>query len=166
MNNQSVSISNRSSEVDSCLSINFSDNYFVNWYLDDVKSIIEPELEKHNISAFIDLSYPLLQTTLDSDLTVEDVLGMSEMQLSFYWPTELKDDIHDYLPEIRRWIDFLYSLDYNCDWYFAMTSEDDYNDQYFTIMKGDHGYTSADDWTDEEILNELHIELELIRSTD
>ena len=91
---------------------------------------------------------------------------MSKMQLSFYWPTELKDDIHDYLPEIRRWIDFLYSLDYNCDWYFAMTSEDDYNDQYFTIMKGDHGYTSADDWTDEEILNELHIELEVIRSTD
>ena len=144
----------------------FSDNYFVTWYLDDVKSIIEPELEKQEISAFIDLSYPLLQTTLDSDLTAEDILGMSNMQLSFYWPTELKDDIHDYLPEIRRWIDFLYSLDYNCDWYFAMTSEDDYNDQYFTIMKGDHGYTSADDWTDEEILNELHIELELIRSTD
>lgn len=144
----------------------FSDDYFVNWYIDDVKSVIRPQMEYHDISGEIELSYPLLATPLDRDLTAEEVLAMSKMQLIFFLPTELKEDIHDYLPELRRWIDFLYSLEYNCDWYFAMTSEDDQNDQYFTIMKGDHGYTSADDWTDEEILSDLHIELELIRGTD
>ncbi len=131
----------------------FKDNYSVNYYLPEIEEKIFPEMEQYGVEGKIEIDYPLMTGTIADNLSAEDVIYDGSTRLFFYQEVAEESDISAYIPLIRKWMDFLYTCDY--DWYFALTAEGDLNYQFFGISKGDYGYTSSDEWSDERIIDDI-----------
>ena len=138
----------------------FKDNYSVNSYLPQIEDKIFPEMEKYGIEGKFDLIYPLSTGTVGDNLSVDDIIYNNGATIYFYQEVEEESDISAYIPLVRKWLDFLYTCDY--DWYFTLTAEGNINYQYIGISKGDFGYTSTDEWSDERIIH--HIETSISSS--
>lgn len=137
----------------------FKDNYFQYRYKDDIAEIIAPEMEKYGLTGDFVINYPLLQGTVNEAMTSEQFLYASGTELCFYIPVEELANNEDYIPEIRKWLSYLYTCDY--DWYFALCKADDTNFQYFGTTKGDNGVTSYDEVTDEMLLQQIETSIEM-----
>lgn len=138
----------------------FKDNYSAKCYLPQIKEKIFPEMEKYGIEGEIELEYPVSTGTVGDNLSADDIIYDGSAQIYFYQEVEEESDISAYIPLVRKWLDFLYNCDY--DWYFTLTAEGNINYQYIGITKGDFGYTSTDEWSDERIIH--HIETSISSS--
>ncbi len=133
----------------------FKDDYYAYLYKDEIKEIIDPQLEKygleHDFQIYNDVQLAGLP---DENITAEEFLANKGTEIWFDIPVDEQEDVNDYLPTIRKWLDFLYSTD-EFDWYFSLCSKDEFNKYYFTLKKGDGMKNSSDEWTDEELLTEI-----------
>lgn len=126
------------------------DNYFINAYQKAVSEQIGSEMEKSHLRAKIEIDYPAKVTPLPENLSVDEVIHDSECIIFFEAMTEAKDNLQDYIPLVREWMDFLYGLDYR--WYLEIRDEDNPSILYFTLDPGDNNFTCSDDWSDELII--------------
>ncbi|MCR5608911.1 MAG: hypothetical protein K6G26_07595 [Lachnospiraceae bacterium] len=129
----------------------FKDNYFVNLYLPDIEDFIIPEMDKYDLKGELDIDYPLMAGTIGDSLSAKDIIYDTNTRIVFLQPVEKKDDIQEYITIVRKWLNFLYTCDY--EWYFALTDKEDSYYQYIGISKGDLGYSSEKEWTDEDLLS-------------
>lgn len=128
----------------------FQDNYSINFYRQEIEEKIVPEMDKFGIEGKIEFDYPYMTGTIGNNLSAEDIIYDKNTCICFFPSAAMESDMSVYIPLIRKWLDFLYTCDY--DWYFALTDEEDMDYQFIGISKGDYGYTSSDQWSDEKIM--------------
>ena len=128
------------------------DNYSMIKHQYDVEDYILPELAERGLDGYITISCPLIKGKVDDDITVEDIIYDEGVDIMFYQPVDPEIPMKDNLPLIRKWMDYLYTCDY--EWFFSLTDENNPELLLYQLYKNDHGYTSADDWDDEEILRQ------------
>ncbi len=133
----------------------FKDDYYCYLYKDEIKKIIDPQLEayglEHDFQIYNDVQ---LEGLPDEKITAEEFLANRGTEIWFDIPVDEQEDVKEYIPIIRKWMDFLYSTD-EFDWYFSLCSKYEFNKYYFTLKKGDGKKQSSSEWSDEEILQEI-----------
>ena len=132
----------------------FKDNYSVKLYRQEIEEIITPEMEKYKVNGQIEIDYPLMSGTIGDDLRATDIIYDDDTCICFYQEVD-EEDKDTLIPLIRKWLDFLYSCDY--DWYFALVDKNENDNQLFCVSKGDFGYTSSKEWSDERIIDILEM---------
>ena len=108
-------------------------------------------MDEYGVSGIVDISYPYMTGIMEDGLSAEDIIYDGNSCIRFFQKTEPKEDITEYIPTIRKWLEYLYTCDF--EWYFTLADENDRYYSYAGISKGDHMYTSADQWTDENFLS-------------
>lgn len=130
---------------------NFSDTYSINKYNPVVSEYLKPKMQEYGLTGDVEISYPYMVGIMEDGLSAEDIMNDGQACIRFYEKTEKKEDITEYIPTIRKWLDFLYTCDF--EWYFALVDENDKYYQYAGISKGDHRYTKAEQWTDDNLIS-------------
>ena len=128
----------------------FKDNYSVKLYRHEIEDVIFPKMEQYDLEGEIEIDYPLMVGTIGDDLSAEDIMYDRNTCIDFFQPVDKEEDIREYIPLVRKWLDFLYTCDY--EWYFALTDKENFYYQFIGISKGDHGYTTEEEWSDEQLL--------------
>lgn len=129
----------------------FEDTYSVNKYNSVVAEYLKPQMDEYGVSGIVDISYPDMTGIMEDGLSAEDIIYDGNSCIRFVQITEQKEDITEYIPTIRKWLEYLYTCDF--EWYFTLADENDRYYSYAGISKGDHMYTSADQWTEENLLS-------------
>ncbi len=132
-----------------------SDNYSIIMHQYEVEDVLFPEFAKQDLSAVISIDASQIRGDLDKDISAEEIIYDDRVTIQVYQPVNRNADMKENLPLIRKWLDYLYTCDY--EWDFGLIAEDDNNYILFQINKSDCGYQSADDWSDEELLYRAEI---------
>ena len=127
------------------------DDYSVISHLHEVEDVLLPDFAGHGLEGMIVLDSSLITEDLDKNVTAEDIIYDDRIYIKVYQPVNRDSDMEDNLPLIRKWLDYLYTCDYN--WDFGLVAEDDTDYILFQVNKDDHGYQSGDDWSNEELLS-------------
>lgn len=123
------------------------DNYWTYMYEDEVKELVSKDMFVYDLQCDVKIDYPVTEKPYLS-LTAEELM-MDKRCIIFFEPVvEDCSDVKEYVLMIRKWMDFLYALDYN--WYLKMYRASDDN-VVFTLDPHDNGFHASDDWTDELI---------------
>ena len=128
----------------------FSDTYSENKYKSVVEERLRPDMEKYGLEGAIEIEYPYMVGIMEDGLSADDVIYGPNSCIRFVDRSEKKNDTSEYIPIIRKYLEYLYTCDF--EWYFTIADENDRYYQYVGISKGDHNYTSANEWTDENLL--------------
>ncbi len=131
----------------------FSENYYVYQFKDEIGQKIYPAMQEYGLDNDFYIDATLKTLPVAPDMTADELLYDPDTTINFkvYMPKE--EDYSVYFPVIRQWAEFLYSDSVDYDWYFSINSEDDPLLSYFSMYKGEHSYTSADQWTDEDFID-------------
>ncbi|MCR5719964.1 MAG: hypothetical protein K6F84_05310 [Lachnospiraceae bacterium] len=127
------------------------DNYSAVSHLHEVEDVLFLEFEEHGLEGTIIIDASSLDEDLDEDVTAEDIIYNDKIDIKIYQPVNKDGEMEDNLPLIRKWLDYLYTCDYN--WDFGLVAEDDSDYILFQINKFDHGYNSSAEWSDKELLD-------------
>lgn len=128
----------------------FKDNYFARLYESGVGELIYPEMEKYGVKTNIHIYRSASTQAYDDKITADEFLHQKETTIELFVPVEEEKEISKYVPAVQKWLPFLFSCDY--DWYFVLHDKNDRNKRYFNLMKGDKGIESADEWTEDKII--------------
>ena len=128
---------------------NIVDSYYVKRYIDKAKFRIESNLKKNNLNGKVNVNYPAQTTKIGEVNHVRDVLNSSRTTVHFIYKVNPTDTVWNYIPEVRKWLRFLYKKKY--DWKLTVKDNTKNDFHYIDIYKGDYNYTSEEEWSSEQL---------------
>ena len=134
----------------------FTDNYEMNYYKEDIIKYAKESIKGVSDDYKIQIDHSLTAKVYDSKMDYKEYLYDGLCCIRYTVCVEDSEDYHTYIPMIRKWMDALYTLDY--EWFFEVCDKD--GQWYFTLDPGDNGFDSSDDWDDKMIYESIVDEVE------
>jgi hypothetical protein len=131
----------------------FLDNYSINKYKSEIDEFLKTQMKDYGVEGMARAVMQATSDVLEDDLDASDLIHEKNVTVWFEAHVAPEATAKDYISQIRAWMDYLYSRDFN--WYFELFGVGSKELKLFTLCDSDYGYKSSEDWSDERILEDI-----------
>ncbi|MCR4691241.1 MAG: hypothetical protein K5739_07850 [Lachnospiraceae bacterium] len=117
----------------------------------EVEDILFPQFEEQGLEGRIIIDSSEMKE-VPEDITAKQIIHDENVSIQVYQLVDRDHDRTEDFPLVRKWLDYLYTCDFQ--WVFGLAAEDD--PDYFLLQIGctDKGYHTGDEWSDKELLED------------